>query len=89
MKKTFLYIFIFFSVIVIGYEVMFIASQMVNIKYYFDDCFPAGYDNSIIPICQKEYFLELIFYAKILIIYALSGLILAIWCLRKNNSNKV
>ena len=88
MRKVLLYFFVLFSLILIGYGVMFIVSQMVNIKYYFDDGFSAGHNNYAIPIYQKEYFLELVLYAKILIVYALLGLILAIWCLR-NKPNKV
>jgi hypothetical protein len=62
---------------------MFVISQMVNIKYYFDDCLPNTTDSSI-PVCNKDFFLELILYAKIFIAYAIYGLILAVyWIMRK------
>ncbi|MBP1629141.1 MAG: hypothetical protein H6Q15_34 [Bacteroidetes bacterium] len=64
------------------YSVLFYISQEVNIKYYFDDCLPNGSANQI-PICKKDFFLELILYAKILIFYSLYGLILSV-CHIKN-----
>lgn len=79
LHNVFLSIFILFSLIVIVYGVLFSISQMVSIKYYFDDCLPNG--NNSIPVCQKEFFLELILYAKILVFYAVYGLILAICCI--------
>ena len=81
MKKIFVYIFILLSLFVIIYGVMFVISQMINIKYYFDDCLPNG--NGSIPICEKEFFLELILYAKVLIFYATYGLTLSIYCIWK------
>jgi hypothetical protein len=82
LHNVFLYIFILFSLIVIVYGVLFVISQMISIKYYFDDCLSNG-NNSSVPICQKEFFLELVLYAKILVFYAIYGLILAICCIRK------
>jgi hypothetical protein len=81
LNKVLLYIFSVFSLIVIIDGVSFIISQMVNIKYFFDDCLPNS-NNNALPICEKDFFLELIFYAKILILYAVCGLILAICCIR-------
>ena len=81
-KKIFIYIFILFSLMIIIYSVLFIVSQHINIKYYFDDYLPNGNANSI-PICQKKFIFELILYAKILIFYALYGLILSLYYLKK------
>lgn len=82
LNKTFLYIFVLFSLIVIIYGVLFIINQMVSIKYYFDDYLPNG-TNNLIPICQKKFFLELVLYAKVLVLYAIYGLILSIYYIRK------
>lgn len=76
-RKIFLYGFLLFSLVVLIYGIMFAVSQMVNIKYYFDDSLPNS-SNSSIPICEKEFFLELVFYAKFVIVYAVYGLILSI-----------
>lgn len=81
LKKIFIYTFILFSLIVIIDGIMFIISQMANIKYYFDDYL--SNNNNSIPICEKEFILELILYAKILIVYALYGLFLSIYYIWK------
>lgn len=81
-RKIFLCGFLLFSLVVLIYGIMFTVSQMVNIKYYFDDSLP-NRNNSSIPICEKEFFLELVFYAKIVIMYAVYGLILSISCIRR------
>lgn len=65
---------------------MFIVNQMVNIKYYFEDGLPMGSNEYSIPICEKEFFLELIFYSKILVVYAICGLVLALCYIKKNKS---
>lgn len=82
LNKILHYIFILFSLIVIVYSVLFIINQKINIKYYFDDCLPNG-TNNLIPICQKDFFLELILYAKFLLFYAICGLIFAIFQRRR------
>ena len=66
LNKILQYVFILFSLIVIVYSVLFIVNQEVNIKYYFENSLPNGSNNSI-PICQKDFFLELILYAKVLL----------------------
>jgi len=80
LKKILLSLFILVSLAIIINELMFIISQMVNIKYYFDHSLPTSkYSNeNIIPICSKEFFHELILFAKIIVGYAVCGLILAI-----------
>lgn len=85
MKKVLKFIYAIFSLIVISYSVMFIISQMVNIKYYFDNSLPINGNNYSIPICEKEFFLELILYAKILIIYAICGIIVVISSFNKKS----
>ena len=77
-NRIVLYIFILLSLIVIVYSALFIISQQINIKYYFEDCLPDSSANSI-PVCQKEFFIELILYAIFLIFYALYGLILSFY----------
>ena len=62
---------------------MFVVSQMVNITYYFENCLPNN-NNNTIPICKKEFFLELILYAKIIVLYAIYGLNIAIHYIKKN-----
>jgi len=86
LNNIFLYVFILFSLIVIIVGILFIISQMVNIKYYFDDSLPNSISNSN-PICAKEFFLEMIWYAKIIVIYAVYGFILAIFGIRRNKLN--
>ena len=83
LNKILQYIFILFSLIVIVYSVLFIINQEINIKYYFEDYLPNG-SNNLIPICQKDFFLELILYAKALLFYAIYGLILSIYCIKKS-----
>lgn len=82
LNKILQYVFILFSLIVIVYTVLFIISQEVNIKYYFENSLPNGSNNSI-PICQKDFFLELILYAKVLLFYAIYGLFLSVSCIKK------
>ncbi len=77
-NRIFLYVFILLSLMVIVYSVLFIISQQINIKYYFEDCLPNSSANSI-PVCQKDFFIELILYAKFLIFYAIYGLILSFY----------
>ena len=83
LNKILQYVFILFSLIVIVYSVLFIVNQEVNIKYYFENSLPNGSNNSI-PICQKDFFLELILYAKVLLFYAIYGLFLSISCIKKS-----
>ena len=80
LKKLLLSLFILVSLAIIINELMFIISQMVNMKYYFEHSLPTPIYSSenTIPICRKEFFQELIFFAKIIIVYAICGLILAI-----------
>lgn len=82
LNKILQYVFILFSLIVIVYSVLFIVNQEVNIKYYFENSLPNGSNNSI-PICQKDFFLELILYAKVLLFYAIYGLFLSVSCIKK------
>ena len=86
LSKTLLSLFALVSLVIIVYGLMFIISQMVNIKYYFDHGLPAPiYNNeNTIPICRKEFFEELIFIMGIVVGYAICGLILAISSFRKN-----
>lgn len=83
MRKIFKIIFVLFSLFVIGYGVMFIISQMINIKYYFDNGLPHTVNSYTIPIFEKEFFLELIFGVKVLIAYAIYGLILVLYPIPK------
>ncbi len=83
-KKIFLYVFILLSLIVIFYNFLFIISQQINIKYYFDTRL-SNSNVAQIPICQKEFFLELILHAKFLIFYAIYGLVLLFYYSRKNS----
>ena len=62
---------------------MFIISQMINLKYYFDDCLPVDNKN-LISFFDKEFINELILYAKVIVVYAILGLILSCYFLRKN-----
>lgn len=80
-RKIFVFLFLLFSIVVIIYGVMFVINQMISVKYYFDDALPNSINN-FIPICKKDFFLELILYAKILIIYAICGLVLSIYCIK-------
>ncbi|OUN68018.1 hypothetical protein B5G10_12460 [Barnesiella sp. An55] len=82
LHKILQYVFILFSLIVIVYSVLFIISQEVNIKYYFENSLPNGSNDSI-PICQKDFFLEVILYAKVLLFYAIYGLFLSISCIKQ------
>ena len=84
LNKILQYVFILFSLIVIVYSVLFIVNQEVNIKYYFENSLPNGSNNSI-PICQKDFFLEVILYAKVLLFYAIYGLFLSISCIKKSS----
>ena len=86
-KKILLYIFILLSLIVIFYSILFIINQQINVKYYFDDCLPNSNADQI-SICQKDFLLELILYAKILIFYAIYGLVLLYYYSRKDNKIK-
>lgn len=81
-NKMLLYTFILFSLIVVVWSILFIINQQINIKYYFDDYLPNGSANSI-PICKKDFLLELILYAKILLLYAIYGLVLSAYLIRK------
>ena len=45
LNKILQYVFILFSLIVIVYSVLFIISQEVNIKYYFENSLPNGSNN--------------------------------------------
>lgn len=83
LHKILQYVFVLFSLIVIVYSVLFIINQEVNIKYYFENSLPNGRNDSI-PICQKDFFLELILYAKVLLFYAIYGLFLSISCIKKS-----
>jgi len=80
LKKILLSLFIIVSLAIIINELMFIISQMVNMKYYFDHSLPTPIYSSenTIPICSKEFFQELILFAKVIVGYAVCGLILAI-----------
>jgi len=80
--KILQYIFILFSLIVIIYGILFYINQNINIKYYFDDCLPNANINQI-PIFQKEFFIELILYSKIIILYAIYGMFLLIYSIKK------
>ena len=86
-KKILLSLFILVSLAIIVNELMFIISQMVNIKYYFDHSLPTPiYSNeNTIPICREEFFQELILFAKIVVGYAICGLILAIYYIKKKD----
>lgn len=86
LKKILLSLFIVVSLVIIVSELLFIISQMVNIKYYFDHSLPNPiYSNeNTIPICRKEFFQELILFAKIIVGYAVFGLILAVYWIRRN-----
>ena len=76
--KIFIYLFVLFSLVVIVYGVMFIINQQINIKYFFEDCLPDSNADKI-PICPKDFFVELILYAKIIVLYAIYGLILSVY----------
>lgn len=78
LKKILLSLFILVSLAIIIYGLLFVFSQMTNIKYYFDNCLPNSNDKSVIPIYRKEFFQELILFAKIVVGYTICGLILAI-----------
>ncbi len=80
LKKILLSLFIIVSLAIIINELMFIISQMINMKYYFDHSLPNPIYSSenTIPICSKEFFQELILFAKIIVGYAICGLILVI-----------
>ena len=62
LKKILLSLFIIVSLVIIIYGLLFIISQMVNMKYYFDHSLPTPIYSSenTIPICKKEFFQELI-----------------------------
>ena len=70
---------------VVIYGLLFIISQMVNMKYYFDHSLPTPIYSSenTIPICKKEFFQELILFAKIIVGYAICGLVLSIFVIRR------
>ena len=76
--KIFIYLFVLFSLVVIVYGVIFIINQQINIKYFFEDCLPDSNADKI-PICPKDFFVELILYAKIIVLYAIYGLILSVY----------
>ena len=76
--KIFIYLFVLFSLVVIVYVVLIIINQQVNIKYFFEDCLPDSNADKT-PICQKDFFVELILYAKIIVLYAIYGLILSVY----------
>lgn len=86
-KKIFLYAFILLSLIVVFHSILFIINQQINIKYYFDDCLPNS-SADLTYICQKDFFLELILYAKILIFYAIYGMVLLYYYSRKDHKIK-
>jgi hypothetical protein len=80
LKKILLSLFILVSLAIIVDQLLFVISQMVNIKYYFDHSLPNPIysDENTMPICRKEFFRELILFAKIIVGYAICGLIIAI-----------
>lgn len=80
LKKILLSLFILVSLAIIVDQLLFVISQMVNIKYYFDHSLPNPIysDENTMPICRKEFFQELILFAKIIVGYAICGLIIAI-----------
>ena len=91
LKKILLSLFIIVSLVIIIYGLLFIISQMVNMKYYFDHSLPTPIYSSenTIPICKKEFFQELILFAKIIVGYAICGLVLSIFVIGENNFSKV
>lgn len=79
-KKLIFIGYLLFSIAIIIFGIMFILSQMVNLKYYFDNnssvsCYPF----------DKDFILELVFYAKIIVFYSFGGLLLSVYFLRNKN----
>ena len=83
LKRILLSLFTLLSLVIIIVGTMFIISQMINIKYFFDHA-PINNDKNTIPICTREFVSELILYAKIIIGYAICGLILVV-CYAKSS----
>ena len=44
---------------------------MVHIKYCFNDGLPNGNMGCLLPICEREYFYELIITTKVIVVYAI------------------
>jgi hypothetical protein len=82
-KKILFSLFVLLSLVIIVEGVMFVVSQMINIKYYFDTSLPCNNSEHIIPICTRKFVSELILYAEIIVGYAICALILVISYIRK------
>jgi hypothetical protein len=85
-KKIILIGYLLFSTAIIIYGFMFVVSQMVNLKYYFESNLPTS-SNSCYPF-DNEFILEIIQFAKIIIFYAFWGLFLSIYLLWDKKRNK-
>jgi hypothetical protein len=81
-KNILLWLFVMFSLVIIFYGIMFVMSQMTNIKYYFDDGLPNSNIGNL-PICRKEFINELILFAKFVICYSIYGLIIGIYSIKR------
>ena len=76
-------IFAICSLAMVIFSILFILNNEISVKYYFSEV--AFLDKNIetsMPICRKEYFLEIILLAKFVFLYGLFGFILSIVCIR-------
>lgn len=89
MKKISLIVFLIFSLLMIGYGIVFIMDYLLVIKYSIEDCLPLQGDSTFPTESDRLNEIHaLINYAKIVIIYAVCGLLLTVYCFFNINKNK-
>ncbi len=83
------YLFLLLSLLLVIWIIFFIVSQEINLKYYFKDCLPNSIDiNMLPPIFHESFWEELILDAKILFFYAMFGVFISIYSIKRfNNKN--
>lgn len=79
MKKIILIVFIIFSLLIIGYGIVFIIDYYLIIKYSIEDCLPFGSDRIFEKNERIDEIYTLINYAKIVIVYVFYALLLIIY----------
>lgn len=86
MKKFLHIIFVIFSLLMIVYGIVFIMDYYLVIKYSIEDCLPL-HGNTVLPTKSDrlDEIHALINYAKIVVVYAVYALLLAVYSFLDNN----
>ncbi len=82
MKKVILMVFLIFSLLMIVYGIGFILNYYLMIKYSIEDCLPLGGKGTFPAVSDRlDEIHALINYAKIVVIYVIYALSLAVYWL--------